>query len=256
MLNPNNHSNRDVFYQAMADREDECVQPLCISERFAIAWIKNIMASKRFKKNHLVRDEYGNLVAWESTWHREEDGPFFKVYLQGVDELHAVKGALDVLVELCKHMDRASEGSLIQVTKFARDKIIQKCGISESRFKNIMTALVKRNVLKRIAPQVYSMNPTIIAKGYPEEVLKLRKEWGYSNDDFETVAPFVFRDDQTNLVNEIVLAMTDKITANNDNLTAEMQDKFKTSFRDTLIDVLVEAGYDVVKKKPDFTVVK
>lgn len=100
------------------------------------------------------------------------------------------------------------------------------------------------------------MNPTIIAKGYPEEVLKLRKEWGYSNDDFETVAPFVFRDDQTNLVNEIVLAMTDKITANNDNLTAEMQDKFKTSFRDTLIDVLVEAGYDVVKKKPDFTVVK
>lgn len=100
------------------------------------------------------------------------------------------------------------------------------------------------------------MNPTIIAKGYPEEVLKLRKEWGYSNDDFATVKPFVFRDDQTNLVNEIVLAMTDKITANNDNLTAEMQDKFKTSFRDTLIDVLVEAGYDVVKKKPDFTVVK
>ena len=256
MLNPNNHSNRDVFYQAMADREDECVQPLCISERFAIAWIKNIMASKRFKKNHLVRDEYGNLVAWESTWHREEDGPFFKVYLAGVDELHAVKGALDVLVELCKQMDRAADGSLIRITRFDREAISKKCNITEGHFKNIITALVKRNVLKRIANQIYAMNPTIIAKGYPEEVLKLRKEWGYSNDDFETVAPFVFRDDQTNLVNEIVLAMTDKITANNDNLTAEMQDKFKTSFRDTLIDVLVEAGYDVVKKKPDFTVVK
>lgn len=240
----------------MADREDECVQPLCISERFVINWIKNIMANKRFKKNHLVRDEYGNLVAWESTWHREEDGPFFKVYLAGVDELHAVKGALDVLVELCKHMDRASEGSIIHITKFDRENVSRKCGISESRFKHIITELVKRNVLRREANQIYAMNPTIIAKGYPEEVLKLRKEWGYSNDDFKTVAPFVFRDDQTNLVNEIVLAMTDKITANNDNLTAEMQDKFKTSFRDTLIDVLVEAGYDVVKKKPDFTVVK
>ena len=235
----------------MADREDESVQPLCISERFAVNWIRNIMASKRFKKNHLALDKDKKLVAWESTWHREEDGPFFKVYLQGVDELHAVKGALDVLVELCKHMDRASEGSIIQVTKFARDKIIQKCGISESRFKNIMTALVKRNVLKRIAPQVYSMNPTIIAKGYPEEVLKLRKEWGYSNDDFETVKPFVFRDDQTNLVNEIVLAMADKITANNENLSAEMQQKFQK----ILTDALVEAGYDM-QKKPDFTVVK
>lgn len=240
-----------IFYQAMADREDESVQPLCISERFAVNWISNIMTSKRFKKNHLAIDEDHKLVGWESTWHREEDGPFFKVYLAGVDELHAVKGALDVLVELCKHMDRASEGSLIQVTKFARDKIIQKCGISESRFKNIMTALVKRNVLKRIAPQVYSMNPTIIAKGYPEEVLKLRKEWGYSNDDFETVKPFVFRDDQTNLVNEIVLAMADKITANNENLSAEMQEKFQK----ILTDALVEAGYDM-HKTPDFTVVK
>lgn len=240
----------------MADREDECVQPLCISERFAIAWIKNIMASKRFKKNHLVRDEYGNLVAWESTWHREEDGPFFKVYLAGVDELHAVKGALDVLVELCKYMSRAADGSLIMLPSGAKDMIAAKCHISRVRFNHVITELVKRNILRRESAGIYAMNPLIIAKGYPEEVLKLREKWGYSNDDFETVAPFVFRDDQTNLVNEIVLAMTDKITANNDNLTAEMQDKFKTSFRDTLIDVLVEAGYDVVKKKPDFTVVK
>lgn len=111
------------------------------------------------------------LVAWESTWHREEDGPFFKVYLQGVDDLHAVKGALDVLVELCKQMDRAAEGSLIRITRFDREAISKKCNITEGHFKNIITALVKRNVLKRIANQIYAMNPTIIAKGYPEEVL-------------------------------------------------------------------------------------
>ncbi|MDY6336007.1 MAG: replication/maintenance protein RepL [Succinivibrionaceae bacterium] len=252
MLNPNNPStNQSIFYQAMAEREDESVQPLCISERFAVNWIRNIMASKRFKKNHLALDKDKKLVAWESTWHREEDGPFFKVYLQGVDDLHAVKGALDVLVELCKQMDRAAEGSLIRITRFDREAISKKCNITEGHFKNIITALVKRNVLKRIANQIYAMNPTIIAKGYPEEVLKLRKEWGYSNDDFETVKPFVFRDDQTNLVNEIVLAMADKITANNENLSAEMQQKFQK----ILTDALVEAGYDM-QKKPDFTVVK
>ena len=252
MLNPNNPStNQSIFYQAMAEREDESVQPLCISERFVINWIKNIMANKRFKKNHLVRDEYGNLVAWESTWHREEDGPFFKVYLQGVDELHAVKGALDVLVELCNHMDRAANGSLILLPAAMKNRIAEKCKISRGRFDNIISLLVKRNILRREASNIYAMNPLIIAKGYPEEVLKLRKEWGYSNDDFETVKPFVFRDDQTNLVNEIVLAMADKITANNENLSAEMQQKFQK----ILTDALVEAGYDM-QKKPDFTVVK
>ena len=241
----------------MADREDGCVQPLCISERFVINWIKNIMASKRFKKNHLVRDEYGNLVAWESTWHREEDGPLFKVYLESIDELHAVKGALDVLVELCKHMDRASEGSIIHITKFDRENVSRKCGISESRFKHIITELVKRNVLRREANQIYAMNPTIIAKGYPEEVLKLRKEWGYSNKDFDTVKPCVFRDDETNLVNEIVLAMADKLVENNKNLSAEVHEDFKKTFRDELLDALEKAGIDVVRKKtPDITVVK
>ena len=257
MLNPNNHSNRDVFYQAMADREDECVQPLCISERFAIAWIKNIMASKRFKKNHVSFDAHGHLSSYESVWHRDEDGPFFKVYLESIDELHAVKGALDVLVELCKYMSRAAEGSIIHITKFDRENVSRKCGISESRFKHIITELVKRNVLRREANQIYAMNPTIIAKGYPEEVLKLREKWGYSNKDFETVKPFVFRDDETNLVNEIVLAMADKLVENNKNLSAEVHEDFKKTFRDELLDALEKAGIDVVRKKtPDFTVVK
>ena len=251
MLNPNNPSNMSIFYQAMAEREDECVQPLCISERFVINWIKNIMANKRFKKNHLVRDEYGNLVAWESTWHREEDGPFFKVYLQGVDELHAVKGALDVLVELCKYMSRAADDSLIMLPSGAKDMIAAKCHISRVRFNHVITELVKRNILRRESAGIYAMNPLIIAKGYPEEVLKLREKWGYSNKDFETVKPCVFRDDQTNLVNEIVLAMADKMAATNKDLTVEMQ----KTFRDALTDALAEAGYDVVKK-PDFTVVK
>ena len=251
MTNPITPSNFTIFYQAMTDREDECVQPLCISERYVIGWIKNIMATKRFKKNHVSVDEHGKLSSYESVWHRDEDGPFFKVYLESIDELHAVKGALDVLVELCKYMSRAADGSLIMLPSGAKDMIAAKCHISRVRFNHVITELVKRNILRRESAGIYAMNPLIIAKGYPEEVLKLREKWGYSNKDFETVKPCVFRDDQTNLVNEIVLAMADKMAATNKDLTVEMQ----KTFRDALTDALAEAGYDVVKK-PDFTVVK
>lgn len=255
-MSPINPSNMSIFYQAMADREDESVQPLCISERYVIGWIKNIMSRKRFTKPHVILDN-GKLVAYEGVWHREEDGPFFKVYLESIDELHAVKGALDVLVELCNHMDRAANGSLILLPAAMKNRIAEKCKISRGRFDNIISLLVKRNILRREASNIYAMNPTIIAKGYPEEVLKLRKEWGYSNKDFDTVKPCVFRDDETNLVNEIVLAMADKLVENNKNLSAEVHEDFKKTFRDELLDALEKAGIDVVRKKtPDITVVK
>lgn len=252
MTNPNNLSNLEIFYQALADREDDCIQPYCISDRYLPGFV--LAMAKKYKKNHLTTTPDGQVVAYESVWYHEDDGRFFKVYIDSIDELHKIKGALDVVVELCRYMTRAAEGSLIVLNPGLRGIIAEKCGITRGRLNNIISSLVKRNVLKRVMNGIYAMNPTIIAEGYPEDVLKLRKEWGYQGE-IATVEPVVIRKEDTGLVSNLILAMTDKIIGETKDLTKENREELEKNLMTKIREVLSDAGVELAPRKPKIEVV-
>lgn len=252
MTNPNNLSNLEIFYQALADREDDCIQPYCISDRYLPGFVLAMV--RKYKKNHLTTTPDGQVVAYESVWYREGDGRFFKTYIDSIDELHKIKGALDVVIELCKYMTRAAEGSLIILNPGLRGIIAEKCGITRGRLNNIISNLVKHNVLKRVMNGMYAMNPMIIAEGYPEEVLKLRREWGYTGE-IATVEPVVIRNEDSGLVSNLILAMTDKIIGETKDLTKENREELERNLMTKIREVLSEAGVELAPKKPNFEIV-
>ena len=113
-----------------------------------------------------------------------QEPAFIKLYLQDVLYLADLpRGHENLLYELLRRTTYAGTEDGMQVTLSAGAKrlIAQKLGIKSTHtIDNILSDLVKGNILTRIEMGVYQLNPYLFGKGEWQDIQELRLEIGYN----------------------------------------------------------------------------
>ena len=121
-------------------------------------------------------------MAWADEEGNKEPA-FIKLYL---DDLSSLKGltrthriVLDVLMKYTKY-----DNDVI-ITKEVKKEMLSYCDISDGVFKNALTVLVKKDLIKRNGTRgIYKVNPKLAYKGKVNERARLVNEYdGLGNRD-------------------------------------------------------------------------
>lgn len=116
---------------------------------------------------------------------------YVKLYLDCLATFKGLRrGVSPFLLELLKYMTYASAtaeegGQIITISKWHRDQIAKKLGISDSMITKHLTQLVQAGILKRIANTVYQANPMIFGRGDWRDIQHLRATFDFVSGDVE-----------------------------------------------------------------------
>jgi hypothetical protein len=129
----------------------------------------------------LVLDEQGNMVSKRAnkTLSWGDEPPYIKMYLDSLLYLKDLpKSYNTVLNALLKRMSYAGDvdGQVIVVNKAVKTRISNEIGTTVSRIENVMTDLVKGELLYRIDRGMYRVNPNFFGKGDWQDIARLRLE--------------------------------------------------------------------------------
>lgn len=110
---------------------------------------------------------------------------YIKLYLDCLATFKGLRrGVSPFLMELLGYMTYADSsspkgGQIITITKWHRQQIAGKLGISDSLITKNLTQLVQAGVLKRLAQSVYQANPSMFGKGDWRDIHSLRATFDF-----------------------------------------------------------------------------
>lgn len=119
----------------------------------------------------VVSHRRNTVTAWES------EPPYVKLYLDTVLYLKDLpKGYSGILYQLLRRMHYAgdADGHCIVINAAVKRRIGDELGVSTSRIDNVLSDLVKGDLLKRLDRGLYQVNPYLFGYGEWQDIAKLR----------------------------------------------------------------------------------
>ena len=129
-----------------------------------------------------ILDQYHDESKTVKTIHTAEPN-YIKLYVQDILYMSDVPkqyAALTyALLKYCSYAD-SKLGQVVGLTSLIRDMILQELGWEKRQtLNNALAALVKGNIIKRLAKDTYQLNPYLFGKGNWVDVDRIRVTWDY-----------------------------------------------------------------------------
>ncbi len=132
----------------------------------------------RHVREHTEIDQNtGEIKKYESTTVSVADTepPYVKLYIEDISKLYDLPASgKDLIYALIRIMDYRG---YISLNKAYKDIICKEIGIQDKTFRNTISKLIKKEVLKLIGKGLYEMNPNLFAKGTWQEIQKRRNNF-------------------------------------------------------------------------------
>lgn len=123
---------------------------------------------------------------------RSKEPTWVKLY---VTQIMAAFGEMDmsrelsVFVSILEDVRFADNGSpYLGLSKEIKQMKADKMGISLKTFNNTITALIKKDWIRRMGANMYWVNPNYAAKGYWDDIKKIQFTWNINKDTKELEA--------------------------------------------------------------------
>ena len=105
----------------------------------------------------------------------EQEPAYVKLYLRDLSRIQNLPGRPEhIIFQLILAMDYDGE---ITINKRLKKKIADNLGLSEGRVANVVSILLKKEIIKKIDRTTYMMNPDLFAKGSWRDITKLRSKF-------------------------------------------------------------------------------
>jgi len=151
------------------------------------------------EKNFIVDSDTGEVKQAQRTTHKvlrlEAEPSYVKLYLDHLSHFKGLQVSLNpILIEILKHTtyaddDTAEQGQIFVSAKLIKETIAKRCGVSLARVNQALTQFVKADILSRLAPGVYQVNPYLFGKGEWKDIKQIRATFNYNTG--EVVADIV-----------------------------------------------------------------
>ena len=136
----------------------------------------------------------------------ESEPDFIKIYLNRIASIQGLNASQSkVLFEIVQYMPYANAGQLIILNSFVKEQIARKLNTSIQYISNVLTELVKKNLLfkciseknKKARTGAYSINQLYIARGNWSDIKKLQLQVSFDKNGEIIDSVTLLKDDGT-----------------------------------------------------------
>lgn len=119
----------------------------------------------------------GEAVSSESTnvVRIAQEPAYVKMYVQDLGNLMELTGGQKTL--LYALVGKIDFEGIISLNASSRKRLAKNCGLSDGAFRNGISALCKKEILRRVAANEYEVNPHYFAKGEWRQINQRRKDF-------------------------------------------------------------------------------
>ena len=127
-------------------------------------------------ESETIKDSNGNVTTASNTksFKAEAEPPYVKLYLQDIAYLNGITGTgNDIIGQLLKYIDYNNE---ITIIKRQKEEIAKELNCAIGTINNLMSELVKKEILLKVDRSCFIFNPFLFGKGRWKDIMKMRKD--------------------------------------------------------------------------------
>ena len=136
--------------------------------------MRNKKTMAQYEETRTTNNETGETTstATSKQFKAESEPSYIKLYLEDIAYFHKLpKGMPNFIYELLPLTNYEHQ---IAITKYQKDKIADKLGVSIGYIDNSLTKLVKEEILIRVGRGTFELNSYLFGKGSWKDILKHR----------------------------------------------------------------------------------